>query len=166
MTRLVGMQILKKTQEGVHGTALLECVQRRMESIALQLPAGSLEQRVQVLLLPVCHASPAVICTAYSRPNAAGWEQERNWSMGHTLCHLNIAWVWLVSCMHGRCHSLCQQMPQLMSAHTAAIYPGSSAGKADCCGDVQAEFLNELQARIMSTCQISPDQLTEGSRRP
>ena len=69
-------------------------------------------------------------------------------------------------CMGVACWLYAWQMPQLMSAHTAAVYPGSSPGKADCCGDVQAEFLNELQARIMSTCQISPDQLTEGSRRP
>ena len=74
MTQLVGMQILKKTQEGVHGTALLECVQRRMESIALQLPAGSLEQRVQVLPLPVRY--PAVRSAALSRPTAASCVQE------------------------------------------------------------------------------------------
>ena len=59
---LACMQILKKTQEGVAGAALLECVQRRMESIALQLPAGSLEQRVQV-----CPAT--VLCDSCQCPH-------------------------------------------------------------------------------------------------
>ena len=38
-------------EEGIRGAALLEALQKRMETIALQLPAGSLAQRVQVGLM-------------------------------------------------------------------------------------------------------------------
>ena len=40
--------------EDISGSALLGALQKRMETIALQLPAGSLAQRVQVKLHAGC----------------------------------------------------------------------------------------------------------------